>query len=933
MNKDLGEYLIRARETIINAIHDNLLARGLYSARMYMESSVIIEKQSPAHINNPRAPRFQTDQYHITTSAHLYTIPELDSFLNHCISTVYKRSENEQARVEGSGWSIRRVDRIRFAICRQEAGVIGDFVAYPKGVRGGQQIYNPNVPGNCVINSLAIHSYFNENPDALPKNVTREMHREGDEFWQRRVKLGDLSTNITWQDLDKLEKLNNVNIFIYNLSKYKDRKYTLHIVRKGKSYENFLPLLLLEDKHVAYIRDLTQFFVSFTNHKTPFKSLCPICLTFFQSKDDQENHTSGCTSNSTISYPKSGNMVGFTKKEALFPMPYVGFADLEALNKVNNVDDDDNDDDGAVKSNILATQEAFLGKYVIIDLRNEKIIRYASFHGTGCIDNFLGSLSKDWKDIYDSHPSYKIHMTPADEDHFNAATECKVCHSSFSSSNRKVRHHYHSKPTHNYAGALCNNCNITFKEKVEFLPVYFHNLTYDLTLILKQANLSFDFSVNKKSGFKFYSATYDKVKLVDSYNMIKGSLSSLASEHIKNSGDLRYTKETISYLSQTAQDLLLNSGKQFLPYEYLTSLDKLNDRSLPPKEAFYSHLSKTHISNEDYAHAVQVWNECKCNTLLDYVKIYLDLDVALLADVFLQWRHTLLDLFQLDCLYFLTLPSYAIEAFYYKSQTKLESVSNPDLYQLISSNIRGGFTSVGKRHVVADNKDINPQFKQGDKSSYLMYVDFNSLYPTTMSMFKFPKGKFKLLSPNEQRNFLMQDLSQVDIHGDVGYYLHIDTDPISPNLISKTDAFPLCLSQEIIKEKDLSDYSRNLLQNYNLNLPHGNKKLIAHHYGLKNYLISLPLLQFLLEKGVKVTRVRKIYSFEQSSYLKDFIDNNIMQRANATNPFIKNTLKLINNAIYGRMLLNQLDYASETKVLSNVPLPSEILFKTNLSKG
>ena len=37
-------------------------------------------------------------------------------------------------------------------------------------------------------------------------------------------------------------------------------------------------------------------------------------------------------------------------------------------------------------------------------------------------------------------------------------------------------------------------------------------------------------------------------------------------------------------------------------------------------------------------------------------------------------------------------------------------------------------------------------------------------------------------------------------------------------------------------------------------------------------------------------------------------------RAAATNPFIKNALKLINNAIYGLTLLNPLNYATEAKI-------------------
>ena len=66
-------------------------------------------------------------------------------------------------------------------------------------------------------------------------------------------------------------------------------------------------------------------------------------------------------------------------------------------------------------------------------------------------------------------------------------------------------------------------------------------------------------------------------------NMLKGSLNSLANEHIKNTGDLTFTKGTLSHLPPDAQNLLLSSGKQILPYEYLSSLDKLRERSLPPK--------------------------------------------------------------------------------------------------------------------------------------------------------------------------------------------------------------------------------------------------------------------------------------------------------------------------------------------------------------
>ena len=103
-----------------------------------------------------------------------------------------------------------------------------------------------------------------------------------------------------------------------------------------------------------------------------------------------------------------------------------------------------------------------------------------------------------------------------------------------------------------------------------------------------------------------------------------------------------------------------------------------------------------------------------------------------------------------------------------------------------------------------------------------MYVDFNSLYPTTMSKFKLLCGEFKELSGEEKDSFLNQDLTEIDINGDYGYYLHIDTLPISPEIARKTDSFPLCLSKMDVQESDLSPYSKTILDQTQVKLPKPN---------------------------------------------------------------------------------------------------------------
>ena len=45
------------------------------------------------------------------------------------------------------------------------------------------------------------------------------------------------------------------------------------------------------------------------------------------------------------------------------------------------------------------------------------------------------------------------------------------------------------------------------------------------------------------------------------------------------------------------------------PYEWMDSIDKMSETSLPSKANFYSTLTMEHISDEDYTHAQNVWGD------------------------------------------------------------------------------------------------------------------------------------------------------------------------------------------------------------------------------------------------------------------------------------------------------------------------------------
>ena len=60
----------------------------------------------------------------------------------------------------------------------------------------------------------------------------------------------------------------------------------------------------------------------------------------------------------------------------------------------------------------------------------------------------------------------------------------------------------------------------------------------------------------------------------------------------------------------------------------------LPSTELPSKDKFYSTSNLEDISDDNYAHAINVWNTFNITNLGEYHDLYVKLDIALLADVF-----------------------------------------------------------------------------------------------------------------------------------------------------------------------------------------------------------------------------------------------------------------------------------------------------------
>ncbi|GFN78397.1 hypothetical protein PoB_000490300 [Plakobranchus ocellatus] len=62
--------------------------------------------------------------------------------------------------------------------------------------------------------------------------------------------------------------------------------------------------------------------------------------------------------------------------------------------------------------------------------------------------------------------------------------------------------------------------------------------------------------------------------------------------------------------------------KGFFPYEYTTSIEKLDETSLPPRDAFYSSLRNSELPVQNYDYVCKVWKESGMTSLRDLLIWY-----------------------------------------------------------------------------------------------------------------------------------------------------------------------------------------------------------------------------------------------------------------------------------------------------------------------
>ena len=93
-------------------------------------------------------------------------------------------------------------------------------------------------------------------------------------------------------------------------------------------------------------------------------------------------------------------------------------------------------------------------------------------------------------------------------------------------------------------------------------------------------------------------------------------------------------------------------------------------------------------------------------TFKEYHDFYVTTDVLLLADCFEAFRQAMLRAHGLDCLHFPSLPSLSFQMAPKMTRVELDLITDPDMFLMIESGIRGGLSYVSRRFAEANHPTL-----------------------------------------------------------------------------------------------------------------------------------------------------------------------------------------------------------------------------------
>ena len=834
---------------------------------------------------------------------------------------------------EGSGWTIQSVDSHYLNIAKYEPMKGSSYIKLPNELRNSKKgLINMKNEDNecfrwCHIRHINPQEKYPQRIKKTDKQYVGKLDYSGVEF------------PVGVKHYNKIEKQNSININVFG---YENKQpYPIYVSKE--TYEDHIELLLVtekENKHYVLIKDFNRFMYNQTKHEHR-KHFCMHCLQCFSSERVLSNHKDICiqvNGTQAIKMPqKDNNILKFNNFHKQQPVPFVIYADFEAITeKIHGCQQE------GKKSYTEAYQihtDCGYGYKVVCCYDDKYTKPIQIYRGEKAVYKFMENILEEvkyCKKVMKKHFNKPLIMTELDEQEFEKATTCHICDKKYTEKEIRVRDHCHI--TGKFRGSAHQECNLKLRinPKEIKIPVIFHNLRgYDSHFIMQEIGVIVKKHTykNKKgeekqmninaipNNMEKYMAFMlgNHLTFIDSFQFMSSSLDKLVSN---------LPAEALKYTNQNFRGKKFNlmTRKGIYPYDFMDSFEKFNKTEIPTKEEFYSILNNEHITDDDYKHAQKVWNTFQLQTMGEYHNLYLKSDIVLLADVFENFRKTCLQYYKLDPCHYFTSPGLSWDAMLKMTNIQLELMTNIDMFQFIEKGMRGGISYIANRYAKANNKYMS-EYDENMPSKYIIYLDTNNLYGWAMSQY-LPTGGFKWLTEKQINKI---NLAQYNEDSNKGLLIEVDLE--YPKELHKLhNSYPLAAERVCVNKDMLSEYCKTIATKYNIStgLVH---KLIPTLSNKEKYVLHYRNLQLYLDLGLKINKVHRVLEFNQSPWLKQYIQFNTLKRTQAKNSFEKDFFKLMNNSVFGKTMENirkRVDVrliTDEKKLLKMVSKPTYVSSK------
>ena len=840
---------------------------------------------------------------------------------------------------EGSGWTIQYVNSHYLNIVKYKPISGSSYIKLPSELRNSKKglINMKNEDNECFKWCHIRHI----NPqEKYPQRI-----KKTDKQYVRKLDYSGIEFPVGVKHYNKIEKQNSININVFG---YEDKQpYPIYVSKE--KYEDHIELLLVtekENKHYVLIKDFNRFMYNQTKHEHR-KHFCMWCLQCFSSDRVLSNHKDICiqvNGTQAIKMPnKDNNILKFNNFHKQQPVPFVIYADFEAITeKVHGCQQKGN------KSYTEAYQrhtDCGYGYKVVCCYDDKYTKPIQLYRGEKAVYKFMENILEEvkyCKRVMKKYFNKPLRMTEENEQEFKKATTCHICDKKYTEKDIRVRGHCHI--TGKYRGSAHQECNLKLRinPKEIKIPVIFHNLRgYDSHFIMQEIG-----AIVKKHAYKNNKGEEKQMNINAIPNNMERNMAFMLGNHLTFIDSFQFMSssldklvsnlpaEALKYTSKRFQKEKLNlmTRKGIYPYDYIDSFEKFNKTELPTKEEFYSILNNEHISDEDYCHAKKVWNTFQLQTMGEYHNLYLKSDILLLADVFENFRKTCIQYYKLDPANYFSSPGLSWDAMLKMTNIQLELMTDIDMFQFIEKGMRGGISYIANRYGKANNKYMS-KYDENKPSKYIMYLDANNLYGWAMSQY-LPTGGFKWLTEKQINKI---NLAQYNEDSNKGLLIEVDLE-YPKELHDLHNDYPVAAERVCVNKDMLSEYCKTIATKYNISTGLVSK-LIPTLSNKEKYVLHYRNLQLYLDLGLKLNKVHRVLEFNQSPWLKQYINFNTEKRTQAKNSFEKDFFKLMNNSVFGKTMGNlrkRVDVrliTDEKKLLKMVSKPTYVsskIFNENL---